>query len=348
MIDRYSAYGGGGEYYSDEDEMRNDNRLLPYGSGMDPPLWRFGLGANLQARTENPGLDLPLRDDQMAKFFEEALNEFAEMTTVAEGAASLGLASVDAILPTLKVTLMPHQILGVAWMLSRERNDKYKGGILADSMGLGKTIQTIATMAENPSTDPQRKTTLVIAPVALLTQWEDEINKFVKNKWKIHLYHGKGNKVPISYLQTCDVVIASYGQLINSLPPEQKGQAAKKNHAYGEATDSEDDDPIEAASKRIGPLLKMKWFRVCLDEAAVIRNRKTRGAKAAYMLQSVYRWVLSGECAESECRLLEANTYIYLARQVRWSSTLWPICSVHFTFWEFRISLFGITSGTRW
>lgn len=42
-------------------------------------------------------------------------------------------------------------------------------------MGLGKTIQALALMVARPSNDLTRKTTLIIAPVALLRQWETEI-----------------------------------------------------------------------------------------------------------------------------------------------------------------------------
>ncbi|HEV7735948.1 MAG TPA: SNF2-related protein [Chlamydiales bacterium] len=40
------------------------------------------------------------------------------------------------MLPDLEVTLMPHQVIGVDWMVKQEKK-KNKGGILADDMGLG-------------------------------------------------------------------------------------------------------------------------------------------------------------------------------------------------------------------
>ena len=73
-------------------------------------------------------------------------------------------------------------------MIEQEKNSRMKGGILAggsssydsdrhvdypdisDSMGLGKTVSTIATIAGNPSEDRKVNTTLVIAPLALLQQ----------------------------------------------------------------------------------------------------------------------------------------------------------------------------------
>lgn len=77
------------------------------------------------------------------------------------------------VVPGMKVFLMPHQLLGVKWMVERENEpsmgevvrideeDAEKtygkmtkantvgGGLLADEMGLGKTIQSIALMVHN-------------------------------------------------------------------------------------------------------------------------------------------------------------------------------------------------------
>lgn len=66
---------------------------------------------------------------------------------------------------------MPHQVLGVSFMVEKERDQRYRGGLNGDSMGLGKTVQSIATMAANPSQDDVKcKTTLIVAPLALLSQ----------------------------------------------------------------------------------------------------------------------------------------------------------------------------------
>lgn len=93
-------------------------------------------------------------------------------------------------------------------MCEQEKSKNY-GGILGDEMGLGKTIQTIATMCKNMSEDPAEKTNLIIAPVALLEQWKDEIeDKCEKNQFKILVYHGEGKKgvTKVKHLQKYDVV----------------------------------------------------------------------------------------------------------------------------------------------
>jgi SNF2 family DNA or RNA helicase len=64
-------------------------------------------------------------------------------------------------------------------------------------MGLGKTMQTIALMVSRPSTDPERKTNLIIAPVALLTQWKAEIKEMLNEKDRLStfiLHGGHGKK----------------------------------------------------------------------------------------------------------------------------------------------------------
>jgi SNF2 family DNA or RNA helicase len=55
---------------------------------------------------------------------------------------SLGLETQQEHLPGMDISLMAHQILGVAWMVEKEHGF-FKGGCLADEMGLGKVCQLI-------------------------------------------------------------------------------------------------------------------------------------------------------------------------------------------------------------
>jgi len=49
---------------------------------------------------------------------------------------ALGLPNLSTLLPGMEVALMPHQVIGVDWMLKQERCETRRGGILADEMGL--------------------------------------------------------------------------------------------------------------------------------------------------------------------------------------------------------------------
>ena len=64
----------------------------------------------------------------------------------------------------MKVKLLPHQRIGVSWMIDQERQSPHRGGILADDMGLGKTIQMISLMVSDYGARPN----LVIACVNIL------------------------------------------------------------------------------------------------------------------------------------------------------------------------------------
>lgn len=85
-----------------------------------------------------------------------------------------------ALLPA--TILKPHQRRGVAWLqhLWGRSPVACRGALLADDMGLGKTLQLLTFIAacreENPDLDP----VLVVAPLALLANWQSEIDRFFK------------------------------------------------------------------------------------------------------------------------------------------------------------------------
>ncbi|KAG5621111.1 hypothetical protein H5410_006329 [Solanum commersonii] len=82
--------------------------------------------------------------------------------------------------------LKSYQLKGVKWLISLWQNGL--NGILADQMGLGKTIQTISFLAHlkgNGLDGPY----LVIAPLSTLSNWMNEIERFVPSISAI-IYHG--------------------------------------------------------------------------------------------------------------------------------------------------------------
>ncbi|KAF3615015.1 ATP-dependent DNA helicase DDM1 [Capsicum annuum] len=82
--------------------------------------------------------------------------------------------------------LKPYQLKGVKWLISLWQNGL--NGILADQMGLGKTIQTISFLSHlkgNGLDGPY----LIIAPLSTLSNWLNEIERFVPSINAI-IYHG--------------------------------------------------------------------------------------------------------------------------------------------------------------
>ncbi|KAI9846631.1 MAG: hypothetical protein M1838_001230 [Thelocarpon superellum] len=182
----------------------------------------------------------------------------------------------------MKYPLMEHQKLGLAWMKSMEEGSN-KGGILADDMGLGKTIQALALLVSRPSTDAQRKTTLVVAPVALMKQWEREIATKLKPSHRLRTFtlHGAKRNAHWKLLREYDVVLTTFGTLASELK-KLRGHAAAEEGATG--------PPPHL------PLLgtESKWYRVIVDEAQCIKNRTTKAALGACALKALTRFCLTG------------------------------------------------------
>lgn len=192
----------------------------------------------------------------------------------------------------LKVELMAHQKTGLRWLLWREES-RPRGGILADDMGLGKTLSMISLIlakldekeneAEGDDSDDEtddegekeksgkekslkwknmRKNeryeggTLVVCPATLLGQWEGEFKSKVRRGYvEFTLHHGSKREIRPKNLAKWDAVFTTY-------------------------------NIVSSEFKDKGPLFRIKWNRVILDEAHIIRNHKTQISTSCAALNS--------------------------------------------------------------
>ena len=104
----------------------------------------------------------------------------------------------------LQMTLQPHQMEGLCWAINQERS-KYRGGILADDLGMGKTVQMIALLSTQ-----MNGTTLIVCAPSLLGQWAEELQTKAFKDITINIFHGPNRDMQVF---NYDVVIASYGTL---------------------------------------------------------------------------------------------------------------------------------------
>ncbi|CCW63417.1 unnamed protein product [Phytomonas sp. EM1] len=102
-------------------------------------------------------------------------------------------------------TLLPYQREGLNWMLAQECSDA-KGGILADEMGMGKTIQMISLLVAHPVPGP----TLIVCPVSSMLQWESEIKEHVVSGKLAVLVAYKTSKLKREDMENADVVLTTY------------------------------------------------------------------------------------------------------------------------------------------
>jgi SNF2 family DNA or RNA helicase len=93
-------------------------------------------------------------------------------------------------------------------------------------MGLGKTLSSIAVIAGHPSEDRKVRTTLVVAPLALLEQyvclpccsiltirWKAEIESKTTSGRKVLIHWGGKRTDSAIQLKQYDVVLTTYGIL---------------------------------------------------------------------------------------------------------------------------------------
>ncbi|KAF8804390.1 hypothetical protein BYT27DRAFT_7143491 [Phlegmacium glaucopus] len=210
------------------------------------------------------------------------------------------------------ITLLPHQVLGRAWMKDREDLTKKRtGGILADDMGLGKTIQTLTRIVDgrarkSDKADGWSASTLVVCPLALVGQWADEVEKMTN--LRVLKHQGTSRTTDPAVLQKYHIVVTTYDTVkseyvsysSSAKDESKKSKASSKAAADSNNDDSESDSVGKAKKSRAKPgakrcaLFGVKWWRIALDEAHNIKNVKTKGAIACCELQSKFKWCLTG------------------------------------------------------
>jgi len=132
------------------------------------------------------------------------------------------------IKPFSEFNYLPHQEVGVEWMVKRENEGDgvCRGGILADDMGLGKTWQTIGLFVNAPVAR-----TLLVAPPVLIGQWQDALrassiacSELVARKWKgpvdsnvfLITYDKIGRNLPFLQLFAWDRIVLDEGHFIRN------------------------------------------------------------------------------------------------------------------------------------
>ncbi|MGN7707196.1 DEAD/DEAH box helicase [Chryseobacterium sp. JV274] len=137
------------------------------------------------------------------------------------------------------------------------------GGCLADDMGLGKTIQIIAFILSQRE-KRGHTTHLIVVPTSLLFNWQEEISKFAPSI-KVLLHYGADRPKTTAHMSDYEVVLTTYGMLLSD----------------------------------IRFLKNFNFNYVFLDESQTIKNPNSERYKAARLLQSRNRIVLTGTPVEN-------------------------------------------------
>ncbi|KAM7133775.1 helicase-like transcription factor isoform 1-T1 [Molossus nigricans] len=125
-----------------------------------------------------------------------------------------------------------------------------------------------SAMEGSKKTDVERpRTTLIICPLSVLSNWIDQFGQHIKSDVHLnfYVYYGPDRIRDPTLLSKQDIVLTTYNIL---------------THDYGMKGDS--------------PLHSIRWLRVILDEGHAIRNPNAQQTKAVLCLEAERRWVLTG------------------------------------------------------
>ncbi|XP_025888010.1 ATP-dependent helicase rhp16 [Solanum lycopersicum] len=238
----------------------------------------------------------------------------------------------DLILPLLR-----YQKEWLAWSIKQEES-ACKGGILADEMGMGKTLQAIALvlaqrdlkkatngssiLLSSPGTSqelPTVKGTLVVCPVIGASQWLREIERCTtKESNKTLLYHGTNRGKFTSNLEEYDFVITTYSTILADYRPKKSKQKSNNSKLCDDGSIDNSVSVGEDVSRRKSILHSVKWDRIILDEAHHVKSISTTTTKVVLALESFYKWALTGTPLQNHIgelyvlvRFLQVTPYAY-------------------------------------
>ncbi len=182
--------------------------------------------------------------------------------------------------------LRPYQHAGLNWLAFL--NEYGLNGCLADDMGLGKTIQALACLlrekemngasAKNKKQKTNRngsgnleaqelagrRTSLIVAPLSVVFNWENECGRFAPDL-KLFTHHGLERARGAGHFSEYDIVLTTYATMRND----------------------------------VEFLKDFRFHYLILDESQNIKNPISQTAKAASLLQSNHRLVLTGTPVEN-------------------------------------------------
>lgn len=158
--------------------------------------------------------------------------------------------------------LRQYQRSGYDWL--HFLHDYGFGGCLADDMGIGKTVQTLAFLHSLYTEDPARAASLIVMPRSLLENWEREAARFTPYL-KVLIHADNSRSDDHTSFDGYHLILTTYGVMLRDLEMFRR----------------------------------YRFHYLVLDEAQAIKNPVSQSARAARLLNGDHRLALTGTPIEN-------------------------------------------------
>ena len=161
----------------------------------------------------------------------------------------------------IQAKLRDYQVEGFKWL---NFLDEFSwGGILADDMGLGKTLQMLTFLQEQQNRD-KKSVHLVVLPTTLIFNWQAEAAKFCPDL-KLFVHRGGTRQKVNEHWRDYDIILTTYGMVRSD----------------------------------VELFREFDFNYIVLDESQAIKNPDSLISKAARLLNSRNRLVMTGTPVEN-------------------------------------------------
>ncbi|ORY88018.1 SNF2 family N-terminal domain-domain-containing protein [Leucosporidium creatinivorum] len=231
----------------------------------------------------------------------ERVEEYASTTEEAFTADELSMLPVEGNTSSYLVKsgiLKPFQLDGVKWIMARHTS--VSGCLLADEMGTGKTIQSIAFIAfvrQNAMMGDRARgipsfmhgANLIVCPLAVLRNWEAEFAKWAPNL-KVVVYHGSPEERKKIIAELDKLFDPRYEHLRPTIITNF--EMATKDDLFVKRTQ--------------GPNAAYHFQVFIVDEAQRIKNSESKSHIALQQIRAGFRLLLTGTPIQNNLDELQA------------------------------------------
>ncbi|WEW60321.1 DEXQc_SHPRH and SF2_C_SNF domain-containing protein [Emydomyces testavorans] len=175
--------------------------------------------------------------------------------------------------------------------------EEARGGILAEEMGLGKTVELLTLICLHRRSQLDLTTpypdlnltksgaTLIVTPPAILEQWKQEIAKHAPRLRYVQYRGIQHSQEPeatiVEQLASHDIVLTTYSVLQREIHFAEDPPDRSLRHQ-------------RTVPRRRSPLVRISWWRICIDEAQMVETGVSNAARVARIIPRCNAWAVTG------------------------------------------------------